>query len=190
MAGDPTIVRAAGSRESDKDLAFWVPIHKLFSGLGVHRRAGPSLELASHLFNEKLKRFHQLSAGRTVILTQWRGEDLENFPFLIRDEMIGSLSTRPTLAQGLLEPKAQPIVTPASYRDKTALLRRRRDLHLRSVQPGYSSAAGAAAGRRPPSRPTARDAAQSTQRPAPEYSTSAIASCRTARSTTSTSGRT
>ena len=85
MSGDRGSFGPQDFEEGDKDLQFWVPIHKLFAGSDCIEGLDLNLTLASHLFNEKLKRFHQYLPVNGY-LNQWRGEDLENFPFLIREK--------------------------------------------------------------------------------------------------------
>lgn len=77
----------------DKDLAFWVPLHKLFSGPECIAGLDLHLELECGLRNEEIAQFHRF-LDLKGLQNNWRGDDLENFPFTIRDELIGALSRR------------------------------------------------------------------------------------------------
>ena len=98
----------------DKDLTFWVPIHKLYSGTECIKGLDLQVEFRRGLRNDGLAQFHRF-LDATGLQNNWRGEDLENFPFVIKDEMIGSLSEQPELGEGLLEPRPNALVTPAQY---------------------------------------------------------------------------
>ncbi|MCX5577652.1 hypothetical protein [Kaistia terrae] len=98
----------------DEKLAFWVPIHKLFSGSECIADLDLEVDLRRNLRNDGLAQFHRF-LDLQGLKNNWRGEDLENFPFLIKDERIGSLSQRRGFGGGLLEPRANPLVTAAQY---------------------------------------------------------------------------
>ncbi len=152
----------------DKDLSFWVPIHKLFSGNECIADLDLHVELRRGLRNDGIAQFHRFLAINGLEKS-WVGEHLENFPFVIKDEMIGSLSERPDFGEGLLEPRPNPLATQAEYEGRpltfTVDPRHTSDplnMQLSAMQilplgedftePRYML-----------------DAAQDTQRPAPEY---------------------
>jgi hypothetical protein len=75
------------------------------------------VELRRGLRNDGLAQFHRF-LDLNGLQNNWRGEDLENFPFVIKDEMIGSLTDRPDFGEGVLEPRPNPLVTPAQYQGR------------------------------------------------------------------------
>ncbi len=152
----------------DKKLQFWAPIHKLFSGPECIAGLDVQVELERGLRNDLLAQFHRF-LDLAGLDNNWSGEDLENFPFVIKDEMLGSLSGRSDFGEGVLEPRPSPLVTPAQYKGRLLTFpvdgRYTSDpanMQLSSMQvlpadfelsePRYML-----------------DAAQDTQRPAPEY---------------------
>jgi hypothetical protein len=170
-------VRMRGSSESfgpqdplpgDKDLAFWVPLHKLFSGRECIDGLDLRIEMRCGLRNDGLAQFHRF-LDANGLQNNWRGEDLENFPFVIKDKMIGLLSERPDFADGTLEPQPNPLVTPAQYRGRLLTFpvdgdytSDPKNLQLASMQILPASGDGA--------EPRyMADSAQNTQRPAPQY---------------------
>lgn len=98
----------------DEKLSFWVPIHKLFSGIECIAGLDLEIELRRNLRNDGLAHFHRF-LDLAGLQNNWRGDDLDNFPFVIEDEMIGSLSKRAGFGGGVLEPRANPLVTQAQY---------------------------------------------------------------------------
>ena len=152
----------------DETLQFWVPIHKLFSGPECIAGLDLQVELGRGLVNDDLAQFHRF-LDRSGLQNNWRGEDLEQFPFTIKDEMIGSLSRRPDFGAGVLEPRPSPLVTPAQYKGRLltfpvdgAYTSKPYNLQLSSMQilPGAENT----------SEPNyMNDAQQETQRAAPEY---------------------
>lgn len=151
----------------DGKLSFWVPLHKLFNGAECIAGTNVALEVRRDLRNDALARFHQW-LDVNGYQNNWRGEDLEKFPFLIRDERIASLSTRPEYGAGILEPRPAPLVNVAEYQGRRltypvdpAFTGDRANLAFSSAQvlPG------------PPSESPSYmyDTAQNTRRPAPEY---------------------
>ena len=101
----------------DKDLPFWVPIHKLFSGSECIAGLNLDVELRRGLRNDGLAQFHRF-LDLNGLQNNWRGEDLENYPFTIKDAMIGSLSERPSFGEGMLEPQQNPLITSAQYKGR------------------------------------------------------------------------
>lgn len=103
--------------DGDEKLQFWVPLHKLFDGRECIDGLNLRLNLSCQLFNLKLKRFHQFMETNGFA-SGWGSNDLENYPFVIRDEKLGALSTRSEFGNGVLEPRAQPLVIEATYEGK------------------------------------------------------------------------
>jgi hypothetical protein len=101
----------------DDKLQFWVPIHKLFSGPECLKGLNLDVRINSGLRNEALAIFHKFLDVRGLN-NNWRGDDLEHFPFLIKDERIGSISPRPEFGSAVLEPRAQPLFTVAEYKGR------------------------------------------------------------------------
>jgi hypothetical protein len=152
----------------DDKLQFWAPIHKLFSG--PECIAGLNLEvgLERGLRNDELAQFHHF-LDHSGLKNNWSGEVLEEFPFTIKDEFIGSMSGRPDFGEGVLEPRPSPLVTPAQYKGRLLTFpvdgnytSKPWNMQLSSMQilPGAE----------PTEEPRYMlDAAQGTQRAAPEY---------------------
>jgi hypothetical protein len=152
----------------DRDLAFWVPIHKLFSGPECIAGRNLDLELAYGLRNDELAQFHRF-LELNGLQNNWGGSDLENFPFVIKDERIGSLSQRTDFGFGVLEPRPSPLTVAAQY--KGLPLTFPVDGRYTSEPDGlqFSSLQILPAAETGPEPRYIQDAAQSTQRPAPEY---------------------
>ncbi|MFO1058570.1 MAG: hypothetical protein U1E53_16580 [Dongiaceae bacterium] len=151
----------------DDKLDFWVPIHKLFSGPECIAGLDLRLTLERGLRNDLLAEFHRF-LDLNGLENNWRGDDLEQFPFVIKDEMLGSLSSRQDYGDGVLEPRPSPLVTPAQYKGRPLTFPvdgrymsdpQNNQLSSLQVLPAL-----------PPGEPAyLDDAAQQTQRPAPEY---------------------
>jgi len=155
-------------KAGDDELTFWVPIHKLFGGPECIDGLDLEVTLERGLRNDGLAQFSRFLTMNGLD-DNWRGEHLENFPFVIKDERIGSLSTRPGFGEGVLEPLPNPLVTPAQYDGRLltfpvdgAYTSDPANLQLSSMQvlpiEGEMRAPRFMA-----------DAARDTQRPAPEY---------------------
>ncbi len=152
----------------DDELIFWAPIHKLFNGPECIAGLNLQVGLKRGLRNDELAQFHRFldTAG---LKNNWSGEVLEQFPFTIKDEFIGSMSGRPDFGDGVLEPRPSPLVTPAQYKGRLltfpvdgSYTSKPWNMQLSSMQilPGAE----------PEEEPRYMlDAAQTTQRPAPEY---------------------
>lgn len=167
MNGDADSFGPQDALEGDPKLSFWVPVHKLFSGRECIAGEDLSLALGRDVRNDELAQFHRY-LDTNGYQNNWRGGDLENFPFLIRNEKIASLSARPEYGPGVLEPNPAPLATPAKYKGAPltfpvdpALTTVPENLEFTSLQilpggptgtPGYMY-----------------DTSQGTQRPAPEY---------------------
>jgi hypothetical protein len=101
----------------DEKLQFWVPLHKLFPGRECIAGLELDLTFTYGLRNTQLATFHQFLdvAG---LANNWRGADLENDPFVVKDAKIGSLSVRPELGAGVLEPRPAPLIETAHYQGR------------------------------------------------------------------------
>jgi hypothetical protein len=167
MTGAPDQFGPQDPVEGDDKRLFWVPIHKLFSG--AECIAGLDLDVAYSrgLRNEELAEFHRF-LDRSGLQNNWRGDDLEQFPFTVRDEMIGSLSDRASYGSGVLEPRPSPLAMPAQYQGRplTFPVDGKYTSDIGNLQLGSMMIL--------PGTPTTGpvyldDAGQDTQRPAPQY---------------------
>ncbi len=154
--------------EGDKDLQFWVPLHKLFSGRECIAGMNLNVKISCGLRNDEIANFRRV-LDRAGMKNNWSGEHLEQHPFTVKDEKIGSISKRAELGPGVLEPKANPITEVAYYKGKMLTVpvdpkftSRRVNVLLSSLQllPPYQ--AGTEPG-------YMDDAGQLMQRPGPEY---------------------
>jgi hypothetical protein len=168
MDGDPEAFRPQDALPDDIGRKFWVPIHKLFSGPECLVGMDLQVALSSGMRNDELASFHQFLKFQGLE-NNWTGYDLEQFPFLVRDDAIASLSQRVDFGSGVLVPRPSPLIEEARYRGERLTF---------PVDGVYSSAAanlqfsslfvlpGAEQSR---NVGYLDDAAQDTQRPAPEY---------------------
>ncbi len=154
--------------EADNGLQFWVPIHKLFSGRECIAGMNLNVEISCGLRNDELANFRRV-LDRAGLKNNWSGEHLEEYPFTIKDERIGSISKRSEFGSGVLEPKANPLTQIAYYKGEKLTVpvdpkftSRRLNVQSSSLQilppyevpgePGYMD-----------------DSGQLMQRPGPEY---------------------
>ncbi|GLS17824.1 hypothetical protein GCM10007874_08390 [Labrys miyagiensis] len=152
----------------DDKLNFWMPVHKLFNGTECIAGLNLQVGLERGLRNDELAQFHRFLDNQGL-KNNWSGEVLEQFPFTIRDEFIGSISQQPDFGHGVLEPRPSPMATPAQYEGRPltfpvdgSYTSDRANMQLSSMQilPGAE----------PTIEPRYMyDAAQTTQRAAPEY---------------------
>jgi hypothetical protein len=153
----------------DDALQFWVPIHKLFSGPECIAGLNLQVGLERGLRNDELAQFHRF-LDLNGLENNWTGEDLEQFPFVMKDEMIGSMSWRPDFGEGVLEPRPSPLVTPAQYKGRLLTFPVDGSYTSNPANILLSSMQVLPASESPESEPRYMlDAAQSTQRPGPEY---------------------
>jgi hypothetical protein len=154
----------------DDERLFWVPVHKLFSGRECIAGLDIQLWLERGLHTALLADFHRF-LDRNGLLNNWSGADLKNFPFVIKDEMIGSLSRRPEFGDGVLEPRASPLITPAEYKGRllTFPVDGRYTSDPENLQLSLMQILPVAATPLTHQPEYLEDASQSTQRPAPEY---------------------
>ncbi len=165
MPGDPASFGPQDTLSGDELLGFWVPLHKLFGG--AECVAGMRLDVAYSrgVQNEELAQFHKY-LDMQGLKNNWRGADLGQFPFTIRDERIASLSLDPEHGNGVLVPRAANMTEVARYKDKPLTFpvypSLPKDLQMSSlfVIPGVTI----------PAEPAYQDdAEQHAQRNAPEY---------------------
>jgi len=168
VVGDEKRPYPAGDKcPGDNELDFWVPIHKLFSGRECIAGLDLALALVRDLRNDEIAQFHRY-LDTNGYENNWRGEALENFPFVIRNDKIASISTRPTFGPGVVEPHPAPLALVAEYQGKPltfpvdpTFTGDPSNLEFSSMQiiPGEATTI--------PSY--MYDTSQETQRPAPEY---------------------
>jgi hypothetical protein len=156
--------------EGDARRLFWVPVHKLFNGPECISGHTLNLEVSRDLRNDELARFHQfLDTGG--YRNNWRGADLENYPFTIRNEKIASFSKNPAFGPGVIEPTPAPLFEAAQYQGKPLTFPVDRRYMRDPMNILFSSMqvlpAVSGAGSGPPTYYEDRGA--DTQRPAPEY---------------------
>ncbi|WP_430967355.1 hypothetical protein [Spongiimicrobium sp. 2-473A-2-J] len=97
------------SDQSDSDIDFWVPVHKLFSGLECLSGEDLELEINYHHVNEKLKRVHIEKMGVSGFNTGHSGKELESWPFKFSNSL-GELSDFSDDGSFLLKPIKHPLV--------------------------------------------------------------------------------
>ena len=154
----------------DDELQFWTPIHKLFSGPECIASLNLQVGLERGLRNDELAQFHRF-LDLAGLKNNWSGEVLEQFPFTIKDEFIGSMSARRDFGDGVLEPRPSPLVTPAQYKGR--LLTFPVDGSYTSKPWNMQLSSMQVLPLTPPSPSDEPrymlDASQNTQRPGPEY---------------------
>lgn len=104
-------------QKGDSGREFWVPIHKLFSGKDCIANMDLDIRLSTGMRNDVIGAFHRVIQGQGLT-TGWTGSDLEQFPFVIKDEAIASLSKRDDAGEGLVVPKPAPLIREARYKGK------------------------------------------------------------------------
>ncbi len=103
--------------KSDAETEFWLPLHKLFSGSECVAGEKLTVEMGCAFRNDKLHRFHRYLQVNGYP-TEWAGDDLEQFPFVIRDEQIAAFANPKEYGPGVVEPRAAAFVNRARYRDE------------------------------------------------------------------------
>jgi hypothetical protein len=88
----------------DGQRQFWVPLHKLFSGKECIRGLDLNVAFERGLRNDELAMFHRFLNVKGLE-NNFRGPELEEHPFTIKDEKIGSLSGREEFGAGVLVPR-------------------------------------------------------------------------------------
>jgi hypothetical protein len=154
----------------DDERQFWAPIHKLFSGPECIAGLNLQVGLERGLRNDELAQFHRF-LDLAGLENNWSGEVLEEFPFTIKDAFIASMSRRPDFGEGVLEPRPSPLAMPAQYKGR--LLTFPVDGSYTSKPWNMQLSSMQILPLTPPSPSDEPrymlDAAQDTQRPAPEY---------------------
>jgi hypothetical protein len=101
----------------DATRQFWVPVQKLFDGKECIRNLDLTIDVGRDLRNDELARFHQFP-DVSGYRNNWRGADLENYPFTIRNEKIASFATNAAFGPGVIEPAPAPLFEAAQYEGK------------------------------------------------------------------------
>jgi hypothetical protein len=101
----------------DAKLNFWVPLHKLFAGKQCVAGLDLDLTFTRGLVNDGLARFHRF-LEINGLQNNFSGSDLEEYPFVIRDDKIASLSEAESFGPGVLVPRLQPLASVAEYKGK------------------------------------------------------------------------
>jgi hypothetical protein len=154
--------------DTDAKRQFWVPLHKLFDG--PECIAGMNLRVVSTrgMLNDQLAVFHRFLESEGL-QNNWSGADLEQYPFVIRDEKIASLSPDRQYGPSVLVPRPSAMVEEAHYKGARLTF---------PVDPRYAAAPGriqmssmfVLPGAEVPLSPKyLDDAEQMTARPAPQY---------------------
>jgi len=111
---DPDTFGPLRATDDDRARRFWVPLHKLFSGPECLRGLDLDVSLSASHINEKLRRFH-LQLNTAGFNTGWAEPEIDQYPFVIRDEALASLSRDPDLGSGWVMPRPHPIAEPAEH---------------------------------------------------------------------------
>lgn len=112
VSGDDARLAVLDRQKGDEEREFWLPLHKLFSGDECLADSKLTVEVGSAFRNDKLRKFHRF-LQLNGYPTEWSGDDLEKFPFVMRDEQIASISPL-----GLVEPRPAPFVNRAKYKNE------------------------------------------------------------------------
>jgi hypothetical protein len=150
----------------DGQRRFWVPLHKLFSGKECIRGLDLNVAFERGLRNDELAMFHRFLDVKGLE-NNFRGPELEEYPFTIKDEEIGSLSGPEVFGAGVLVPLPQSIVSPAKYKGKDLAFPVDGSYSADNVE--LSSLAVLPAGRAATAPLIADESSPDTQRPGPQY---------------------
>jgi hypothetical protein len=101
----------------DEERNFWVPIHKLFRGEECLRDLNLAVDYESGLRNDELASFHRF-LEQQGFRNNVSGDELEDFPFVIKDDQIASLSKIENFGAGVLVPRAARLVQEATYQGR------------------------------------------------------------------------
>ncbi|MCY3011138.1 MAG: hypothetical protein NTY42_15135 [Planctomycetota bacterium] len=104
-------------QEGDSNREFWVPVHKLFSGKECIANMDLDIQLSSGMRNDVIASFHRTMQGQGLT-TGWTGHDLEQYPFVVKDEAIASLSQQEDHGEGVVMPKPAALIREAKYKGK------------------------------------------------------------------------
>jgi hypothetical protein len=117
LKGDLPMFGPMRFQNEDRNLDFWVPIHKLFNGTECLRGLNLTVEFKANHVNEKLRRIH-LEFGSQGIDAGWKEPDISQTPFMFQ-EGIGDWATDASLGSGLLVPTVHSaLVEAATYQGK------------------------------------------------------------------------
>lgn len=117
ISGDDPRLALLDRQKGDDGHEFWLPLHKLFGGTECLVGSTLTVDLASAFRNEKLRKFHRF-LQLNGYPTEWVGEDLEQFPFVMKDAQIATLSANAGFGPGVVEPRPAPFVNRAKYKDQ------------------------------------------------------------------------
>lgn len=96
------------AQPGDDKRDFWVPLHKLFDGPECLVGSNLTVTFTSHLVNEKLRQFQRYLTLNGVPGARFTEEQLNQYPFVLRDGEIGALSSNPDFGPGVLVPRPRP----------------------------------------------------------------------------------
>ena len=168
-----------------------MPLHKLFPGRECVAGLDLDLQLSSGLRNDELGSFHRFLDVQGL-RNNWSEPHLGEFPFSIRDDLIGALSRRQEFGSGVLEPRPGPLFSAAQYQGRPltfpvdgSFTSDPQNLEFSSLQVLQSAPSGPGTARGTWTTRRSRRSAR-----LPSTSTSATGCCRTGRSITSTCTRT
>ncbi|TDU25821.1 hypothetical protein DFR24_4266 [Panacagrimonas perspica] len=102
-------------QKGDEDHAFWLPVQKLFTGSQCLAGEKLKVELGCAFRNEKLRKFHRF-LQLNGYPTEWAGDDLDQYPFVMKDADIAAFSKTGAFGPGVVEPRAAPFVNRAKYK--------------------------------------------------------------------------
>lgn len=104
-------------QDGDDNREFWTPLQKIFNGPNCIEGRDVRVTYSCGLRNEALANFHRL-LSLTGLETEWRGDELDAYPFVLKDEEIASLTRRSDYGACVLVPASKPLVRPAYYNGK------------------------------------------------------------------------
>lgn len=153
---------------ADDRRQFWVPLHKLFNGTECLRDLDLNVALERGLRNDELAMFHRFLDVQGL-QNNVSGPALEDYPFTLKDDRIGALSGPDGFGAGVLVPLPQPVVAVPKFegRDLTFPVDGRYTSQPDNLALGSLQVLPEGPGQTVPHYMD--DAAQDTQRPAPEY---------------------
>jgi hypothetical protein len=120
LFGNPETFGPSGYDEDlDKNIQFWVPLHKLFNGTECIRNFDLKVTLIARHVNEKIKRIHQEVRRNSNLGTAIDDFNLDKPPFKFYDG-IAEFSINPDFGSGVLIPVVHTsLIEVAKYRNKT-----------------------------------------------------------------------
>lgn len=109
QTGQPLQFGPMNAQPVDEDLAFWVPLHKVFNGDECLAEMDLTVQLESHQINEKIGQIH-----RRFRNTGWQEPDILNAPFVITEGLCHWANVD-EFAPGLLVPDAKEALVELAY---------------------------------------------------------------------------